>query len=162
MSQAAEQFQLDTAQTSGSRVPYWPTERAPRKRAMFLVLPADGQLDEGQVMDPMFQIREHIQRLYDLQDRPAIWQFLSGQHQVSQDLVDVHTYIVQHFGPEPQVTLRVITDPEYPDWTQLFGFIHTTQSFDSALDTLDAMRLQWFRDRPNRDRHALTLTVECE
>ena len=110
----------------------------------------------------MFQIRKRIQRRYDLQDRQAIWRFLSGHHQVGQDLIDVHNYIVQHFGPEPQVTLRVITDPEIPDWKQLFAFIHTTQSFDSALDTLDAMRLQWFRDHPNRDRNALTLTIECK
>ena len=62
--------------------------------------------------------------------------------------------------PEARVELRVIREPERPDWSQLIAAARTSLSVDQALDLLEKLDEDWFPKQPNWVDDLFILDIE--
>ncbi len=70
--------------------------------------------------------------------------------QLVEVLLEAHVYLQKYFGPDPRVTLEVVSDPEVEGMDELFAYIVTTLSVDEALARLDRLDEEWFLDQIDR------------
>ena len=62
-------------------------------------------------------------------------------------ILEAYPHLVKHSGPNPQVMLEVVRDPEAERSEQLFAYILTSLDTDEALDRLDRLDEEWFLDQ---------------
>ncbi len=84
---------------------------------------------------------------YSFRDALAVRRFLRAHPQLTEVLLEAHAYLEKHFGPDPQVALGVVSDPEAVGWDQLFAYILTPLSVDEAQARLDRLDEEWFLDQ---------------
>jgi len=82
--------------------------------------------------------------LYLLCDSVAVRHFLRANPQLIHVLLEAHFHLREHFGPNSQVVLEVVSDPEAKDQEQLFAYIRTSLPVDEALAGLDRLDEEWF------------------
>jgi hypothetical protein len=115
----------------------------------------------GPTVDRRLENATKIESLFALQDEGQIWRFLFAYPQLASVLLEAHSYLLRHFGSGSRAELRVVTDPEVPDWDQLFVSIKTSLSLDDALVRLDGLLDDWFQTQPSTLDELLAFTVDC-
>ena len=96
---------------------------------------------------------DHLNRfedIYSLRNAAAVKHFLFAHPQLVEVLLDAHVYLQKYFGPDPQVTLEVVSDPEVEGMDELFAYILTPLPVDEALARLDRLDEEWFLDQLDR------------
>lgn len=91
-----------------------------------------------------------LEEIYSLRDAAAVRRFLHTYPQLVEVLLEASVYLQKHFGPDPQVTLEVVSDPEVEGVEQLFAYILTSFPVDDALTRLDKLDEEWFLDQLDR------------
>ena len=91
-----------------------------------------------------------LEEVYSLRDAAAVRRFLHACPQLVEVLLEAHVYLQKYFGPDPQVTLRVVSDPEAESMDELFAYILTPLPVDEALARLDRLDEEWFLDQLDR------------
>ena len=113
--------------------------------------------------DPTVQRRQRyiaqIESRYSLADKGAVWQFLFAHPDLAPILLEAHD-LLQKRLPEARVELRVIREPERPDWSQLIAAARTSLSVDQALDLLEKLDEDWFPKQPNWVDDLFILDIE--
>lgn len=91
-----------------------------------------------------------IEEIYSLRDPATAWRFLHTHPQLIEVLLEAHVYLQKYFGPDPQVALAVVSDPEVEGMEELFAYILTPLPVDEALARLNRLDEEWFLDQLNR------------
>jgi len=87
---------------------------------------------------------------YSFRDALAIRGFLRAHPQLTEVLLEAHAHLQECFGPDPQVALEVVSDPEAEGPDELFAYILTSLPADEALVRLDRLDEEWFLDQLDR------------
>jgi hypothetical protein len=106
---------------------------------------------------------QHLHQLeeaYALRDPATVQRFLRTCPQLIEVLLEAHVYLQKHFGPDPQVTLEVVSDPEAESMDELFAYIITSLPVDEALARLDMLDEEWFLDQLDRVNGQLNFNLE--
>ena len=67
-----------------------------------------------------------LEEVYPLRDALVARHFLLSHPQLIGVLLEAHPYLLKYFGPDLQVALKVVRDPEAEDSEQLFAYIFTS------------------------------------
>ena len=92
----------------------------------------------------------HLEGIYSLRHAAAVRRFLHACPQLVEVLLEARVYLQKYFGPDPQVTLEVVSDPEVEGVEELFAYILTSLPVDEALARLDKLDEEWFLDQLDR------------
>jgi len=87
---------------------------------------------------------------YSFRDMPPVRRFLRAHPQLTEVLLEAHAHLQKCFGPDPQVALEVVSDPEAEGPDELFAYILTSLPADEALARLDRLDEEWFLDQLDR------------
>ena len=101
-----------------------------------------------------------LEEIYSLRDAAAVRRFLQACPQLIELLLEAHVYLQEYFGPDPQVTLEVVSDPEAESMDELFAYILTSLPVDEALARLDKLDEEWFLDQLDRVDGQLNFNLE--
>jgi hypothetical protein len=85
--------------------------------------------------------------MYLLRNAIAVHRFLQAYPRLIDVLWEAQLHLAKHFGPDPQVALEVVSDPEANGAKQLFAYIRTTLPVEAALAQLDLLDEEWFLDQ---------------
>ena len=91
-----------------------------------------------------------LEEIYSLRDAATVRRFLHACPQLVEVLLEARVHLQKYFGPDPQVTLEVISDPEAEGVDELFAYILTSLPVDEALARLDRLDEEWFLDQFDR------------
>ena len=91
-----------------------------------------------------------LEEMYSLRNAAAVRCFLHTYPQLVEVLLEARLYLQKYFGPAPQVTLEVVSDPEVEGVEELFAYILTSLPVDEALARLDRLDEEWFLDQLDR------------
>lgn len=81
---------------------------------------------------------------YTFRNVTAIRRFLHIHPRLIDVLLEARAHLQEHFGPDPQVVLQVVEDPEAENWSQLFAYILTDLPVDEAQARLEKLDEEWF------------------
>jgi hypothetical protein len=101
-----------------------------------------------------------LEEIYSRRQLAAVRRFLRTHPQLVDILLEAYVYLQRHFGPDPQVVLEVVSDPEVEDWDELFAYILTSLPADQTLAQLDRFDQEWFLDQLDRTQGLLNFDVE--
>jgi hypothetical protein len=101
-----------------------------------------------------------IENRYALEDKGAVWQFLYAHPDLAPILIRAYDHL-QAQVPEVQIELRVVQEPEVPDWRQLLAAVRTALPVDQALALLERLSDEWFSKQPAWVDDLFILDVEC-
>lgn len=108
-------------------------------------------IDIQRILDITESQRLHqLEEMYSLRNAPTVRRFLRAYPQLVDVLLGAHVYLQKYFGPDPQVTLKVVSDPEVEGMEELFAYILTSLPVDEALARLDRLDEEWFLDQLDR------------
>jgi hypothetical protein len=108
-------------------------------------------IDIQRVLDITESQRLHqIEEMYSLRHAATVRRFLHVYPHLIQVLLEAHVYLQKYFGPDPQVALEVVSDPEVEGLEELFAYILTSLPVDEALARLDKLDEEWFLDQLDR------------
>jgi hypothetical protein len=108
-------------------------------------------IDIQRVLDISENQRLHqLEGIHSFRNAAAVRRFLHVYPQLVEVLLEAHVYLQKYFGPEPQVTLEVVSDPEVEGVEELFAYILTSLPVDEALARLDRLDEEWFLDQLDR------------
>jgi hypothetical protein len=96
------------------------------------------------------QCLHQLEEIYSLRDAATVRRFLHTCPQLVEVLLEAHGYLQEYFGPDPQVVLEVVSDPEAESVDELFAYILTSLPADEALARLDRLDEEWFLDQLDR------------
>jgi len=97
----------------------------------------------GEFVTESARLRQ-LEGLYLLRGSVAVRHFLRANPQLVSILLEAHFHLQEHFGPNLQVALEVVSDPEATGQEQLFAYIRTSLPVDEALARLDRLDEGWF------------------
>jgi hypothetical protein len=98
--------------------------------------------------------------MYLLRNATAVHRFLQAYPRLIDVLREAQLHLAKHFGPDPQVALEVVSDPEVDDSKQLFAYICTSLPVDAALAQLDLLDEEWFLDQLERVNGLFNFNLE--
>jgi len=101
-----------------------------------------------------------LEEIYSLRDAATVRRFLHACPQLVEVLLEARVYLQKHFGPDPQVMLEVVSDPEAESRDELFAYILTSLPVDEALARLDRLDEEWFLDQLDRINGQLNFNLE--
>jgi hypothetical protein len=101
-----------------------------------------------------------LEEIYSLRHAAAIRRFLHAYPQLVEVLLEAHLHLQKYFGPDPQVILEVVSDPEIEDADELIAYIRTDLSADEALERLNGLDEEWFLDQLDRVGGRFNFNVE--
>lgn len=101
-----------------------------------------------------------IEEIYSLRNAETVRGFLHTYPQLIEVLLEAHVYLQRYFGPDPQVTLEVVSDPEVEAIEELFAYILASLPVDEALTRLDKLDEEWFLDQLDRTGGRLNFNLE--
>lgn len=87
---------------------------------------------------------EKIARWYSVRDPGRIEDFVHQRPLITKVLADAIDELPKYFGPQPDVVLERVIDPEFEEDDQLFAYIRTSLSADDALKRLERLDEDWF------------------
>lgn len=109
-----------------------------------------------QLSDPM----RNLVKLFTFRNVKAILDFMR-EHPFSVNLLqEAYTAIEQSFGPNPEVLLEVVADPEVPGRVQMFGYIVSGLPPEEAGERLRQFDRDWFLKQLPRIKGLLNFDVE--
>ena len=101
-----------------------------------------------------------IRRMYGLRAEAEVVRFLRTHPALIDLLLEAPTHVERYFGPNPQLVLEVVTDPEVPDSEELFANICTPLPVEEALERLDQLDEGWFLDQLERTGGRFNFNLE--
>jgi hypothetical protein len=102
------------------------------------------------LMDISSQRLRRLEEIYSLRNAVAVKRFLLACPQLVEVLLEARVHLQRYFGPDLQVALEVVSDPETEGLKELFAYIHTSLPVDEALARLDKLDEEWFLDQLDR------------
>jgi len=115
----------------------------------------------GALLDAIESRRSRrLEEIYSFRDAAAVRRFLHTYPQIIDVLLEAHVYLQKYFGPDPQVVLEVVSDPEVEDMDELFAYILTSLPVDEALARLDKLDEEWFLDQLDRTNGLCNFNLE--
>jgi hypothetical protein len=100
-----------------------------------------------------------IESFYTVQDEDAVFAFLTKHPEIRVLLIEARQPLSKLFGPNPQVELRVVSDPEAEGFEELFGYIRTSLPVEEALAQLDAFDEAWLLNALDRANGKLNFNL---
>lgn len=88
-----------------------------------------------------------LSRVYTIDDQAAVGSFLRAHPELMGVLAQAATHLRRLFGPEPQVALEVVVDPEAEQCAQLVAYVCTVLPVEEALARLRRLDEEWFLDQ---------------
>jgi hypothetical protein len=101
-----------------------------------------------------------LEEIYVFPQAATVRPFLRTHPQLVEALLEAYVYLQEYFGPEPQMVLEVVSDPEVEGWDELFAYILTALPVDEALARLDRFDQEWFLDQFDWTDGLLNFDVE--
>ena len=101
-----------------------------------------------------------LEQSYSFRDVAAVQAFLHANPELVELLCEAYGHLEKHFGPDPQVALAVISDPEGKGADQLFAYIVTSLEVEEAVARLDGFDMEWFLDQLGRAGGRLNFSLE--
>ncbi len=114
---------------------------------------------ELSAIDSEFQ---ELSRFYSFRNPAEVFSFLQTHPFLTPLLLEAYPQIEERFGPNPEVVLEVITDPEAADDQELFAFIRTDLAPEEALEKLHQLDENWWLDEADRANGKLCIHVEFQ
>ncbi len=112
--------------------------------------------------DILGSARLHVlEETYSFRDATVVRRFLQIHPHLVKLLLDAYPYLLELFGPDPEVALEVVSDPEVADWDQLFAYICTPLPVNEALARLHRLDEEWFLDQLDRADDLFNFNLEC-
>jgi len=106
---------------------------------------------EHEISNPTVAEREagllQLEDLYIFRRADEVRRFLTAYLELIEFLLEAYAHLQRHFGPDPQVVLEVVSDPEIEGSEELFTYIRTSLPVDEALARLDSLDEEWFLDQ---------------
>jgi hypothetical protein len=93
-----------------------------------------------------------LEEVYSLSDAQLVRPFLLSHPQLIGVLLKARPHLSKYFGPDLQVVLKVVRDPEAEDSEQLFAYIYTSLPTGEAVARLDRLDEEWFLDQLDQTR----------
>jgi hypothetical protein len=103
---------------------------------------------------------QSLDQLYTSRRPEEVSQFLNTHPFLIPLLVEAHDRIGDYFGPQPQVVLEVVTDPEVDGLVEMFGYIVTPLTPEEAGKRLRQFDREWFLLQVPRAKGLLNFDVE--
>lgn len=107
-------------------------------------------------------VLQSLKQLYIFRRSEKVSEFLDTHPLLVPLLVEAYSRIGDYFGPQPQVILEVVTDPEAMDDRQLVAFIRTDLHPAEALARLDRLDKDWWFEASHRSLGKLCLHLEYQ
>lgn len=101
-----------------------------------------------------------IEDWYAVLKPQAVRKFIRRHPSLADLLIEAYAPLADFFGPNPQVLLLVVSDPEEAGLDELVGSIRTPLEPDEALERLDAFDEYWFLDQLNRANGKLNFNLD--
>lgn len=102
-----------------------------------------------------------LEKMCLVRNATAVHRFLQIHPDLMDVLVEARHRVLEHFGPETQVALELVRDPEVENWDELFAYIITPLPVDQALICLEKLDKEWFLDQVDRTGDLFNLNLEC-
>lgn len=102
---------------------------------------------------------DRLSRLYDFRD-DLVASFLEENPSLGELLFAAHKVVYEHFGPEAEMALEVVTDPEAPEDQELFVVIRTKFPPKDARALLSEIDRGWWRDVSPAAQGKMELALE--
>jgi len=103
---------------------------------------------------------EALEKLYAFRRPLEVSEFLAVHPFLVPLLTEAHDKIGEYFGPQPEVVLEVVVDPEVRGLVEIFGYIVTTRTPEEAGRCLQQFDRHWFLKQISRARGLLNFDVE--
>jgi hypothetical protein len=97
---------------------------------------------------------------YEFRSMGRVRHFLERHPALIDLLLEAPEYLQRCFGPDPQVVLQVVLDPELDDSEELFAYIRTALPVDDALEQLDRLDKEWLLAQLPRTGGRFNIDVE--
>jgi len=118
-------------------------------------------IDIQRVLDISESQRLHqLEGIYSLRNAAAVRRFLRAYPQLVEVLLAARVSLQKYFGPDPQVTLEVVSDPEVEGVEELFAYIRTSLPVDEALAQLNRLDEEWFLGQLDRVGERFNFNLE--
>ncbi len=91
-----------------------------------------------------------LAEMYTFHDAATVSSFLSAHSHLIEILFEAYPHLLEHFGPDLKVMLKVVGDPEAEDVERLFAYLLTSLPPEEALIRLDSLDEEWFLDQAER------------
>lgn len=101
-----------------------------------------------------------IKRIYGFREEAEAARFLRMHPALIDLLLEAPPHFERYFGPNPQVVLEVVVDPEASDSEELFANICTSLPAEEALERLDQLDEGWFLDQLERTAGRFNFNLE--
>lgn len=101
-----------------------------------------------------------LEKLFSFRNLTAIIHFLDEHPFLIGLLQEAYTAIEQSFGPDPQVKLEVVADPEVAGFVKMFGYIVSGLTPEEAGERLQQFDHDWFLKQLPRMKGLLNFDVE--
>lgn len=101
-----------------------------------------------------------LEKLYTYRRPKEVKEFLAAHPFLEPLLVEAYNKLDDYFGPQPDVVLEVVTDPEAIDDRELFAFIRTSLPSHEALEKLDQFDENWWLDAGDQVDGKLCIHLE--
>ncbi|MSP12380.1 MAG: hypothetical protein EXR62_05415 [Chloroflexi bacterium] len=102
-----------------------------------------------------------IQEIYAMRDSSSVQSFLESHPQLVGLLLEAYPHLLESFGPQPEVILEVVRNPEAEEPDQLFAYIRTSLPISDALARLDTFDETWFLDQLDRVDDLFNFNLEA-
>jgi len=101
-----------------------------------------------------------IKRSYGFREKAETARFLQIHPALIDLLLEASPYVERYFGPNPQVVLEVVRDPEVTGSEELFANICTSLPVEEALERLDQFDEKWFLAQLERTAGRFNFNLE--
>ena len=108
----------------------------------------------------MATLIEPLSKLYRFRERSAVAAFLEENSVLSDVLLEAHRRIQEHFGPDTDIVLEVIPDPEVGGEQDFVAHIKTSLSSEEAHRRLDLFDREWWLKQPGEVLSLLIIDIE--
>jgi hypothetical protein len=100
-----------------------------------------------------------VENRYIVPDEGKVYAFLRDNPSLSVLLIEAYRVLDWLFGPDPQIELRVVTDPEAEEVEMLFAYIRTTLPVKRGLAKLHEFDRTWFLNKLGRTKGRLNFSL---
>lgn len=97
--------------------------------------------------------------LYKVFPGDDVFTFLNKNIELSSVLIEAYTRIVEYFGSDPYVELRLIADPDSHAYEQIVAYVRVSLPVAEALELLREFDEKWFLDQIELVGNKLTFDV---
>jgi hypothetical protein len=101
-----------------------------------------------------------LEELYSVRGAATVWHFLLAHSHLIDMLLEAYPHIEKHFGPDPEVALDVVSDPEATSRKQMFAYIITSLPPAKAMAQPDKLDEEWFLDQLDRVGNLFNFSLE--